>query len=113
MMRDITASWFSEVCHGVTIERHSSRSQERSCLTALQSLMKESARLDVVMYGFWESRFEKAFLDVRVFNPCTQSNRWSPLTSVYRQKRQQYEQRVREVAHATFIPRHVRYWRYG
>ena len=70
--------------------------------------MKEPTRLDVAMYVFWERRFEKAFLDVRLFNPCTQSNRWSPLTSIYRQKkRQQYEQRVREVAHATFIPRHV------
>ena len=66
------------------------------------------ARLDVAMYGFWGGRFEKAFLDVRVFNPCAQSNRRSPLTSVYRrheqEKKRQYEQRVREVEHATFTP---------
>ena len=66
------------------------------------------ARLDVAMYRFWGGRFEKAFLDVRVFNPCAQSNRRSPLTSVYRrheqEKKRQYEQRVREVEHATFTP---------
>ena len=58
--------------------------------------------------GFWGGRFEKAFVDVRVFNPCTQSNRRSPLASMYRrhkqEKRRQYEQRVREVEFATFIP---------
>ena len=45
-------------------------------------------------------------LDFRVFNLCAQSNRRSPLASVYRryeqEKRRQYEQRVREVEHVTF-----------
>ena len=45
--------------------------------------------------------FEKAFVDVRVLNPCTQSNHQSPLASVYRrheqEKRRQYEQRLCEV----------------
>ena len=48
------------------------------------------------------------FINVRVFNPCSQSNRQSPLTSVYRRREQekirQYEQRVREVEHASFTP---------
>ena len=60
------------------------------------------------MYGFWGGRFEKAFVDVRVFNPSAQSNRRGPLSSVYRkheqEKRRQYDQRVREVEHATFTP---------
>ena len=68
----------------------------------------DGARLDVAMYGFWGGHFEKAFVDVRVFNPCAQSNRRSPLASVYRrheqEKRRHYEQRVREVEHATFTP---------
>jgi len=60
------------------------------------------------MYGFWGGRFEKAFIDVRVFNPSAQSNRRAPLSSVYRkheqEKRRQYDQRVREIEHATFTP---------
>ena len=72
------------------------------------AITDEGACLDIAMYGFWGGRFEKAFLDVRVFNPCAQSNRRSPLTSVYRrheqEKKRQYEQRVCEVEHATFTP---------
>ena len=60
------------------------------------------------MYGFWGGRFEKAFVDVRVFNPSAQSNRHGLLSSVYhkheQEKRRQYDQRVREVEHATFTP---------
>ena len=60
------------------------------------------------MYGFWGGRFEKAFVNVRVFNPSAQSNRHGPLSSVYRkheqEKKRQYDQRVREVEHATFTP---------
>ena len=60
------------------------------------------------MYGFWGGRFEKAFVDVMVFNPSAQSNRHGPLSSVYRkheqEKRRQYDQRVHEVEHATFTP---------
>ena len=58
--------------------------------------------------GFGGGRFEKAFVDVRVFNPCAQSNRRSPLASMYRrheqEKKRQYEERVREVERATFTP---------
>ena len=72
------------------------------------AITNDGARLDISMYGFWGGRFEKAFVDVRVFNPCAQSNRRSPITSVYRkheqEKKRQYEQRVREVEHATFPP---------
>ena len=72
------------------------------------AITDDGARLDVAVYGFWGGRFEKAFVDVRVFNPCAQSNHWSPLASVYRrheqEKRRQYEQRIREVEHATFTP---------
>ena len=56
--------------------------------------------------AFGGGQFEKAFADVRVFNPCAQSNHRSPLATVYRrhkqEKRQHYEERVCEVEHATF-----------
>ena len=50
---------------------------------------------------------EKAFLDVRVFNPSAQSNGRGPLYRRHEQeKKRQYEQRVQEVSfeHATFTP---------
>ena len=60
------------------------------------------------MYGFWGGRFEKEFVDVRVFNPKAQSNRQDPLSSVYhrheQEKRRQCDQRVCDVEHATFTP---------
>lgn len=72
------------------------------------AITNDGARLDIAVYGFWGGRFEKAFLDVRVFNPSAQSNRHGPLASVYRrheqEKRRQYEQRVQEVEHSTFTP---------
>ena len=97
----------AEVCHGVTTEPHLQPLSGES-LSHRSAITEDGARLDVAMYGFWGGRFEKAFIDVRVFNPSAQSNRPGPLSSVYRkheqEKRRQYDQRVREVEHATFTP---------
>ena len=41
------------------------------------------------MYGFWGGRFEKAFIDVRVFNPSAQSNRHGSLSAIYRKHEQE------------------------
>jgi len=72
------------------------------------AITEDGARLGVAMYGFWGGRFEKAFVDVRVFNPSAQSNHHAPLSFIYhkheQEKRRQYDQRVREVEHATFTP---------
>ena len=74
-----------------------------------RSAIKDNgARLDIAVHGFWGGRFEKAFLDVRVFNPCARSNQQVSLASVYRrheqEKKRQYKQRIREVEHSTFTP---------
>ena len=72
------------------------------------AITDNGARLDIAVHGFWGGRFEKAFLDVRLFNPCARSNQQVSLNSVYRrheqEKKRQYEQRVREVEHSTFTP---------
>ena len=106
-VRDITASLLTEVCHGVTTEPHL-QSLSGETLSHRSAITEDGARLDVAMYGFWGSRFEKAFLDVRVFNPSAQSNQHGSLASVYRrheqEKKRQYEQRVQDVEHATFTP---------
>ena len=68
----------------------------------------DGAHLDIVAYGFWGSSFERAFFDVRVFNPLAPSNRRYPLAATYRnhekEKKRQYEQRIREIEHSSFCP---------
>ena len=89
-VRDITATLLAEVCHGVTIEPHLQPLSGES-LSHRSAITEDGARLDVAMYGFWGGRFEKAFIDVRVFNPSAQSNRRAPLSSVYRKHEQERE----------------------
>ena len=59
-----------------------------------------------VMLG-WGGTFKRTFFDVRVFNPHAPSNRHS-LSSYYRKheqiKKRAYEQRIRQVEHASFTP---------
>ena len=106
-VRDITASLLSEVCHGVATEPHL-QSLSGESMSHRSAITDNGARLDIAVHGFWGGRFEKAFIDVRVFNPCARSNRQVSLASVYRrhelEKKRQYEQRVREVEHSTFTP---------
>ena len=56
----------------------------------------DGAHLEVAMYGILGGRFEKAFVDVRVFNPCAQSNRRSPLASMYRRHEQEKKRKYEE-----------------
>ena len=105
-VRDITATLLTEVCHGVTTET-SLQPLSGESMSHCSAITEDGARLDVAMYGFWGGRFEKAFVDVRVFNPSAQSNHGS-LSTVYckheLEKRRKYDQRVREVKHAIFTP---------
>ena len=52
--------------------------------------------------------YERTLLDVRVFNPHAPSNRQPSIASCYRRheqtKKRAYEQRCREVEHASFTP---------
>ena len=97
----------TEVHHGVTTELHL-QPLSRESLFHCSAITEDGARLDVAMYAFWGGTFDKAFVDVRVFNPSTQSNHHASLSSVYckneQEKRRQYDQRVREIEHATFTP---------
>ena len=106
-VRDITASLLTEVCHGVTIEPHLQPLSGES-MTQHSAITEDGARLDVAMYGFWGGRFEKAYVDVRVFNPSARSNLQGSLSATYRkheqEKRRHYDQRVRDIEHASFTP---------
>ena len=65
-------------------------------------------RLDVVAESFWGKDRQRAFFDVRVFNPYAQSHRNTSLTQCYKQnelqKKRAYDQRVREIEHGSFSP---------
>ena len=60
------------------------------------------------MNGFWGRQSERAFVDVKVFNPYTPSNPNSSTTSCYKKheniKKHAYKQRLREVEHSSFMP---------
>ena len=106
-VRDITATLLSEVCTNVEIEPHlQPLTGEHFPLQTANS--EQNARLDVAANGVWGGRFERTFFDVRVFNPFAKSNMDTPLATTYRRhendKRREYEQRVIQVEHSSFVP---------
>ena len=68
-VRDISALLLSEIYHGVSIEPHLQPLSGES-LSHRSAIMDNVACLGIGVHGFWGGRFEKTFLDVRVFNPC-------------------------------------------
>ena len=68
----------------------------------------EGARLDVAVNGFWGGRYERSFLDVRVFNPYASSNRNTSIEKCFKkheqEKKRAYEQGIIEIEHASFTP---------
>ena len=73
-IRDFTANLMSEVCHNVAIEPHL-QPITGEILSGASANTQDGARLDVAADGFWGSRFERAFFDVRY------STRTPPQTS--------------------------------
>ena len=95
----------------MTVEHHLSEE-----LMSRSSVINEDG--DVAAYGFWGGRFEKAFMNVRVFNPSAQSNRRGPLASVYRRHELEKKTSVRSESKRSrtchlHIPCDVSHWRNG
>ena len=106
-IRDLTANLLSEVCHDVRIEPDL-QPLTGETLAASSAITDDGARLEIAANGVWGGRFERTFMDVRVFNPLAPSNSQSTLAACYRKheraKKRSYEQRVRDTEHATFTP---------
>ena len=106
-LRDFTASLLSETCHGVAVEP-SLQPITSERFTYATANTQDGARLDIVADGFWGGSFERAFFDVRIFNPFAQSNSHSSIQTAYRHhenvKKRHYEKRIREVEHSSFTP---------
>ena len=77
-------------------------------LTLRSANRDEGARLDIVAENFWGRDRQRAFFDVRVFNPFAPSYRNTSLPQCYRknelEKRRAYDERIREIEHGSFSP---------
>ena len=80
-VRDFTAGLLREVSYDVEIEP---KLQPLAGEELAPSANRDSeARLDIKARGLWGGRFECAFFDVRIFNPCARSNRTTQVASAY------------------------------
>ena len=106
-LRDITAELMSEVCHNVGTEPIL-QPITNECLVHRTANREDGARLDVAADSFWGNDRQRAFFDVRVFNPHAQSYQNTSLSQCYRkneqEKKRAYDQRVREIEHGSFSP---------
>ena len=106
-IRDLTADLLTEICNDVCVEPEL-QGVDGEQLNCASSNVQDGARLDIAANGFWGGRYECNFFDVRVFNPLAPSNRHTRPASCYHKhemlKKRAYEQRVREIEHASFTP---------
>ena len=68
---------------------------------------RDGARADVSALGLW-TPLNRAFLDIRVFNPLAQSNWQMDIKDMYRhheeQKKREYNARIMQIEKGTFMP---------
>ena len=106
-IRDLTATLLTKVCSEFSIEPELQPVMPQQ-LTGATANAQDGARLDISANGVWGGKYEKTYFDVRVFNPHAPSNRNVTLSACYRnherEKKQAYEQRIREVEHSSFNP---------
>ena len=93
-VRDLTATLLTDVCHDVKVEPDL-QPLNNEAFHHKTANIQDGARLDISVNGFWGGRYEKCYIDVRVFNPFAPSNSVSSLQSCYRKhesvKKRAYE----------------------
>ena len=91
---DLTAELLSQVCHNVSLES-SLQKLDNEYFQLRTAITDDNARLDISADGFSE-RSDRAFFDVRVFNPFASTNLKHQLGSCYHlhemEKRRQYDE---------------------
>ena len=106
-IRDLTASLLTRVCHNVAVEPKL-QPLSGEAMHYRSANTSSEARLDVKASGLWGSRFQSTFFDIRVFNSLAQSNLSPNMASVFQrheqEKRRHYDERVRVVEYASFLP---------
>ena len=105
-IRDLTSKMLNEVCSDVQIEPPLNPLSGET-LKEISANRKDDARLDIAARSFWVSG-QKAFFDIRVFNPLAIRYRNSKISKACetneREKKRQYNQRVLDVEHGCFTP---------
>ena len=81
-LRDITAGLLTELCHSDEVEP-SLQPLSGESFQYRSANVEDEARLDVVANGFWE-RGQKAYFDVKVFNPFAPKHCSVSLPQYYR-----------------------------
>ena len=105
-VRRITADFLNEVCIDVE-EEPLLQEVTGEKFSAKTAKIEKDARLDIAARGFW-MRGQRAFCDVRVFNPLAKCHRTKPLAKIHevheKEKKVKYATRVIEIEHGTFTP---------
>ena len=103
-LRDITGALLEEVCHDVAIEPILQPISDNNLVPSTANT-NDGARLDVTARSFW-STDQKAFFDVRAFNPNGSRYQSKSLKQCFvvneREKKRLYNRRILEVEHASF-----------
>ena len=104
-IRDPLAKIMNDVTHEVETEPHLQPLSGE--ILEGGSNVEDEARLDIAARSFWLDN-EKAFFDVRVFNPFAKTHLRSNLDAVFKsnenQKKTQYNDRVIKIEHGSFTP---------
>ena len=106
-LRDLTADLLSEVCKDVSVEPQLQGLTGEILTSGRSAIRSNEARLDISARGVW-CRNQRAFFDVRVFNPNAPRYVRQPLPKTYvaheKEKKRKYNERVLEVENGTFTP---------
>ena len=105
-VRDLTASMLREVCRDVSTEP-SLLPLEGERLRYRTANTTNDARVDVGARGFW-TRGQKAFFDVRIFDPMAACHRELSLEAAHHRNEQEkmraYSERILHVDQGSFTP---------
>ena len=105
-VRDFTAEALDEVCNDVSVEPLLAPCTGET-FTYKSANTEEYARLDVSARGFW-IKGNRAFCDVRVFNPLAPTYRNQSLKAAHKTnenaKKREYGERVLNIEHGSLTP---------
>ena len=106
-LRDLTANLLSQVCNDVSVEPQLQVLTGETLTSGRSANRSNEARLDISARGVW-CRNQRAFFDIRVFNPTAPRYVRQPLAKTYvtheKEKKRKYNERVLEVENGTFTP---------
>ena len=105
-IRDLTANLLKIISHDVLIKLRLPQLTGES-LNEKTANITDEARVDIAARGFWIYG-QRAFFDIRVFNPMARRYGSQELTKAYginkREKNRQYNERIFEVEHGSINP---------